>query len=611
MAALRLALPSKWVIHEYRRDYGIDIQIEVFNADGTATGLRCFGQLKATDREPETDTLSLSRKHFEYWAAQSDPVLLFRYYAAANSFRWCWLHEISWCIKPGADSTAVHSFLRQWSATSGSEIQGFLAQRSLALSSRLLPPFIIALVSRALTPDALVGIAVSTNRLIDDRSFQIVATPTAAAAFTLSVEHEAIACSYVGLPGVVVSRREVTTDVAPLLLFVVLVTACRYDRILTARPLARRAGHLLPPLLPDGLEIPFIDAMVYSLGIATTAETLGLLRDESRVLPIAALFVAAQRYGETEEWIRFLRRALEMPVSKETAATLTYNLGNALAHCMRWPESLAAYNEAVRREPAYQTREYFRCEHAAAYFETGAFDQAIAEYEAALELEPSARTQYLLGDSLYCSGNYERAHTAIVKALELGLEGSDLEHAILFRIACKDMIDTWSTRIQSPQTTQDGGISDLRALEGLRDSQWFDAFRELVQKFGSDGLFNFNAGHAARVAMRPDVAVLRYLNCALRQRWDSEAWALTIATAMELRDAPLMALAGRAGYFFVGEQLVDALLKCCRPAHPDPEALRVWQQQVGDLMRELPRRPARPWTVRFHRDARSADSDQN
>ena len=114
LAALRFELPSKWVIHDFRKDYGIDVQLEIFEADGFATGLRCYGQLKATDNAANEDVLSLDRDHFEYWGAHNDPVLLLRYYADTNSYFWCWLHDVAWSLKPDAKSLSVTKFLKPW-----------------------------------------------------------------------------------------------------------------------------------------------------------------------------------------------------------------------------------------------------------------------------------------------------------------------------------------------------------------------------------------------------------------------------------------------------------------------------------------------------------------
>src|SRR3990167_7580255 len=141
LAALRFELPSKWVIHDFRKDYGIDVQLEIFQADGSATGLRCYGQLKATDNSADDDVLALDRDHFEYWSAHTDPVLLLRYYADAKQFCWCWLHDVAWSLKADAQSLSVTKFLRPWDKlTSPKAIQDFMEQRSHAFTERLLPP---------------------------------------------------------------------------------------------------------------------------------------------------------------------------------------------------------------------------------------------------------------------------------------------------------------------------------------------------------------------------------------------------------------------------------------------------------------------------------------
>ena len=50
---LKKKLPKEWVIREKPKDYGIDVEIEIFNSKGRYTGLVFWIQLKATDSDKQ------------------------------------------------------------------------------------------------------------------------------------------------------------------------------------------------------------------------------------------------------------------------------------------------------------------------------------------------------------------------------------------------------------------------------------------------------------------------------------------------------------------------------------------------------------------------------
>lgn len=145
LAELQKALPPMWVIHPYHRDYGIDVQVELFDENGDSTGLRIYGQLKATDKREDDDVLELDREHFEYWAAHTDPVALFRYFAGSAAIKWCWMHDLEWHMRPSAKSLDVSSHLIPWKgAESASAIIRLTKLRAESLRQRLTPPVSIS-----------------------------------------------------------------------------------------------------------------------------------------------------------------------------------------------------------------------------------------------------------------------------------------------------------------------------------------------------------------------------------------------------------------------------------------------------------------------------------
>lgn len=404
LAALRFELPSKWVIHDFRKDYGIDVQLEIFEADGFATGLRCYGQLKATDNAADDDVLSLDRDHFEYWGAHTDPVLLLRYYADKRHFFWCWLHDVAWSMKPDAQSLSVTKFLKPWDKlTSPKAIQDFLGQRSRAFTERQLPPFLVAVRSGSMPLAKLVEVANALNKLENLSAFQFEAESLNSAAFEVSLLPSGIVCSYLGLPGVMVEEfGEIAPScIANTILLLVFLTACRYDRILVARPIAKCCFGLLLKAAGEKFFFPLIDSVIYTLGLKDASDlfhgaSVSDMPEIGSALFPGVAYVAAQRYGETDQWISMHRQELAASEISAHRAATAYSLGNALSNKNQWSEALPMFKLAADALPDYFSRAYFRREYGAAFFENGLYAEAAEQYRAALALEPSQRLHCLL-----------------------------------------------------------------------------------------------------------------------------------------------------------------------------------------------------------------------
>lgn len=608
LAALRFELPPKWVIHDFRKDYGIDIQLEIFEADGFATGLRCYGQLKATDNSADGDVLALDRDHFEYWSAHTDPVLLLRYYADTKQYSWCWLHDVAWSLKADAQSLSVTKFLRPWDKlTSPQAIQDFLRQRSRAFTERQLPPFLVAVRGNSVPFARLVEVANTLNELENLSVFQFEAESLSSAAFEISLLPDGVVCSHLGLPGVIVEEFSEATlpSIASTIVLLIFLTACRYDRILAARPLAKSCFSLLLKAAGEKLFFPLMDSVIYAVGLRQAADLFhGVSGDDmpemANVLFTGVAYVAAQRYGESDQWISMLREDLTSSKVDAHRAATAYSLGNALSHKNQWLEALPMFKLAAEALPDYFNRAYFRHEYGAALFENGLYVEAAEQYRAALALEPSARRHYLLGDVLFCAGEFSKGIAELDIAFGAPLEQDSAAMAGLLRELCREFVEGWGINHLEHSAPENGGIDILQSLsvDELKDLP--KALLPLMQKFGSDALFNFNAGHLALTNGQHVLAAYRFLNCAARQRGDSEAWALAVGSAMAARDAALTTLAITAGYFFVKEKLLVDFFRVTQFSHASAEEREKLQKMFTDIAHaSTGLKPPSPLTVRF------------
>ena len=608
LAALRFELPSKWVIHDFQKDYGIDVQLEIFEADGFATGLRCYGQLKATDSAKNEDVLSLDRDHFEYWGAHTDPVLLLRYYADTRSYFWCWLHDVAWSLKPDANSLSVTKFLKPWDKlNSPKTIHDFLKQRSRAFTERQLPPFLVAVRSRNVSLPMLAMVADALNEMVGLSSFRFEAESPNAAAFEVTLLPGGMVCSHLGFPGVMVEDVvEITSSsIAKTVLLLVFLTACRYDKILIARPLAKSFFSLLLNAAGENFFFPLIDSVIYAVGLREAADLFHNERANEVSQKIGALFpavayVAAQRYGEVDQWISLSQQELVVSSDDAHKAAVAYSLGNALSNKGQWVDALPMFKIAAEALPDYFNRGYFRHEFAAALFENGMFAEAAEQYRAALALESSPRLHYLLGDVLFSAGEFGDAIAELEIALNSQLDAGDALSANLLRELCREFIDGWKITRLDPSSADDGGIGVLQSLsvEDLKDLQ--RALLPLMKIFGTDPLFNFNAGHTALINGQYVLAAYRFLNCAKRQRWDSEAWALAIASAWKADDVVLMTLSITSGYFFVKEKLLVDFFRVSQLSEANAVERESFQKVFAEIVHASQSHSTqKPLTVRF------------
>jgi tetratricopeptide (TPR) repeat protein len=93
--ALRAIFPSAWTIQDIVHDYGLDERVEVFDAQGIATGLVFYVQLKATDISDLRRALRVrvDLEHFEYWNRLQAPVLVALWHAPTKRLFWRWAHH--------------------------------------------------------------------------------------------------------------------------------------------------------------------------------------------------------------------------------------------------------------------------------------------------------------------------------------------------------------------------------------------------------------------------------------------------------------------------------------------------------------------------------------
>lgn len=613
VTALRSALPEMWVLHDFRRDYGIDVQIEIFDKDGNSTGLRVYGQLKATDQPESDDVLSLDRNHFEYWAAHSDPVLLLRFFAETGTFKWCWMHDIEWRMKPSASSVDAAPHLKLWDKEETPKVIEQLAKlRKQTLHQRFSSP---TTISARNASDGITG-SLRLAKLIESRlpseSFRVLGEPESACHFDVLLDGKRLRIGYVGFPGGVVSCDddcgiERIADLAVLFIFVIL---CRYDRSSDARIIASQASATLFSAASEEFQPLLFDGLFYSLGIEQAIPLIlrKLVNKENSVAWFnihAAGYRASKRHGQTELWLKQLKNWADFPPYPDMAASAAYNAANSLVHSNLWQEALGYYSLAGERDPSYFDRDYYWAGLGAAQFETDQAGAAAASYQKAFDINPTPAHQWRLGDALFNCGRYEAAHKNISSAL--ASDENIGSYPQLVMAVCDELISIWGIKEQGIRPV-DESIQNKLMVQSEADSaeNLILKLRPFLEICAVDPLLSFNAGHLANISHQPRFALYRFLTCALRQRGDTQAWACAIAAAFLAKEANVLALLVESAYFYVGEKLIDAVLKAfVIPAGLSKDTAVDFQRQLIELIRSTVKSADNSVTMRIHNGKRT------
>jgi Domain of unknown function (DUF4365) len=567
---LRGIFPDSWVIHTFTRDYGIDIQVELFAENGERTGIRFYGQIKATDKDIKDDVLSLDRSHFEYWSGHSDPVALIRYFDKTKTVSWCWLHDVDWLLNQGKKSVDVADALKEWDASfSKTEIEKYLHDRKKAIYEPFLPPYQISISNFRNSQTNSANLVAKISEKIRSKSIRVSLVDVSTGHFQINFDNKKIACNFSGLSGFVFHYKEGMSEdeLVDYILLAIFFCSCRYERILFARTFINILANLLYKSTKHESRFVFLDLAIFSLGIKAAKNILTPsfnLENDPSIAWYEFYEVcgqAATKYGESYAWIELLEDWTKngAPFPKNDGA-IAYNLGNLLCYEARWSEASEAYEIALLKDKSYEKRPYFWIESGAAKFEAKEFKSAACFYSKALKLEHTTETEWRYADALFNAAEYKNAYNILINIIN-NEEMKENSYAYLICLVCEELVTFWNIEHQNINYDNLNYDINFENIEKFSDElEFHDYVAFILNKNALDPYLNFNLGYLASKSRFYKIALYRYLCCALRQRNDGEAWRGAVASAMNLNDITNAYLIAKVAHFYLGETFLKWML---------------------------------------------------
>lgn len=103
---MRLASDA-WEVREKSGDYGVDLEIEVFNSDDSTTGTVAYVQSKGTTSKENEPSVSIRVETLQYLNSFDVPSFIFCHSTLTGNSFWMWAQEAIWRVKPGATTVSL------------------------------------------------------------------------------------------------------------------------------------------------------------------------------------------------------------------------------------------------------------------------------------------------------------------------------------------------------------------------------------------------------------------------------------------------------------------------------------------------------------------------
>lgn len=611
--AFKAALDERFLFRDDTPDFGIDGSVEEFDDKDDATGLRYFVQLKATDGEDTDEVLkrSIPIEHANLYSSLPLPILMVRYVAAKDELYVRWWHSPLPGKRPPKANAASMTF--HWapedrfgegdSERLAKEARSFLELRS---ASPPLPFFLKLEIEEP--PFGLTGSEIELAVKAEaTRRPDVVELRKEKANGRLLVRGLYLA---VEMPGTIASSYDLNDDYDPgsngeqIAIDLMMLVGAAFARWGQAELAARMTTTFFAR--STLAEQP--DAAMFLAGAMTTARRISEALAVAEEIDVSGLsgerntsmfFTFASRRhsaslseAEVEDYRAAMRRRIERreAAGEEVEASReVLSLANHHRTQQDPGPSIELYERAAELDPEYRERAHFWHELAGVLFFTGRFEESAEAYGKAIDLGGGDLAPLLRADALMFAGHYVEAREAFKESLE-DVESFESGSEYYLKTCLLDFVIDWRG-VQGQERNPEAAIALVG--EVVSDDGSIAGEEEIADKcwdaLGVDplnGLAWWNLASAVEKLGEREQAGLMFLNTALCQPWDAEAWAFAfIHLWQEGRDEllPMIVVTGER----VTDRRVLATINALVVEHMEPDARGELISNLAEMVDEL------------------------
>lgn len=534
-------LPASWVARTKSHDYGTDLEVEIFDEDGSATGNIFLVQLKATDDLGQADRLRLDVDHLDYFNSLDLPTLIVRYCRADDSVRTRWHFNVERPLDkygtPPKTVAIAFSPADLWTGVSAGQVEQTLSVLRLIRTFPPSRPLALVCEAAGLDPARRYDID-EAIREVADAAPVLAGSPGDFNSLSIQVTAEA-------------GRLRVGIDCVSQFSFDLesfdreaVANAILYGcAALLARHRFQQQASLVSQAILD-LGRPCADksvALAASLALGADpveAARLAILNDLHRVDSVfGLLFITDLRLGTVEsdnrnramlEFLDAVRACAVEEGDRRGEATAYYSMGNVHRSAGRHTDAVHAYNRARKARRSYLNAPYFLFETGSCLFLTGHYEGAACFYqEAAAAGQPDMA--FVLGDALLFAGRVTEAQPHLQSAFEGPGRGEHHEVSLKLTL-CQLLMEKYGPVL--PLARSEARRLAVEVDRGGGPPNW----KGIVDVDALNALANFNAGLGASEDNRVDDAWMHFIIAAFRMPNDTHAWVNAMLCAFSFAD---------------------------------------------------------------------------
>ena len=524
-------LPDAWVSRPKVSDYGTDLEVEIFEEDGSATGLMFYVQLRGTD-DPEKETktrLSIDQKH--YFHQLNVPTLLVRFCRPTGAFYCKWHYEIHTTPKQEQlKSITVHfNGEHRWTDETQKYIVADLRVARYAAKMPNNGRISVSLDALDLSPSKRFEFKSALSKA--SAGYGAICSPdylSSAEHLPMQVVHlnGSLIVSCGKLTSVEVSVGDTGDGLSSALLYVICIVCFDLGCMRQAQDAARSILHCGIQATDSWVAFRAAGALQASPSELADFALLNGLEDPSFVENplITMMLVDASRRSPSRDWLQRWFGTVEKFALKNDmlgpAAATNYNRGNAALQTADFAKAVRYYNKARKLRPEYLQTGYFLQEFGGALYNARHYAPASCLYAKAISEESVPIEWHRLGDAQLLSGQIVSAITSFERAIDEQNTSPERFSSLIKLSLCQWMLETYE---ETPPIRRHDASQMLKRIEATR-AQNEDEYRRVLQEACAlDPVSNFNVGVSCVSRSQFSDAMYHFVLCGVQCPDDHEA----------------------------------------------------------------------------------------
>jgi tetratricopeptide (TPR) repeat protein len=569
---LKRTLPNEWVIREKPKDYGIDVEIEIFTSKGEYTGIVFWVQLKATDSEKLKDhkSIRMTIAKIRQLASYDLPVALFRYNSNSRTFYFDWIKRHAYLSSSSEKKSFNIEFqdYHLWSKDSTSQIISFLKSK-IRFSNNSFSFPIKGFLNNINAPDKTVRKL--SSKISKNIALIEITRDRNLANIEINLLENRIVLNLSGSFGGSIGYKKGDLDNEELIfkafkncLILILFQTDKdvelFKFINDHELLDEVINHpgmlhyLMPKLIASESGNHFTEEVVehvFKSGNPISATIIQTI-----------IFLSSRNVISKERVESYFNQIIDLGLELEnytSLATSYYNFGGYYRGINVYDKALYYYNKAYKTENNYLKKGYFCRELGGILFELDFFRLSAKFYKKANVLEPE--NVFLLatiGDAEFYSGNYEKALNYFDDFLvkNANQKHDKYEFSLKFTI-CKALIEIIETKAQKRNPKKLLGILKNIDKKQLHNSDKLDELIEI------DALNPIIWSYYSTLFLKSEDLTMLFLSSLMQAvlvRFDSKIWSyVSILTTYEGSPSGLLNDIVNTAYFYCREDFLSDL----------------------------------------------------